>query len=271
MASSCFHCSGTGQYTPRDLPRPSNRYREGSRCCELVALSITAIPVCFLALMVVVEVQSAFSNRDFLTVDDATAYVMHSTGNPFRLSYLVAGCGVAALATMVAFAFGFCCALFSKGKKIQLLNIIFLGIVAVLTVLQILLAVLLLVGLWTYVPALDEHIEDMCRQERDHHCSLERPPTFVAHVCGVMSDLVSFCSEPCGFVSQMCEGGFDRGLKVVDYVFGVALMSGLSSSLACCCLGCFVSELVTGKSVVDTCDCCGCMDRYDRSHQYKPI
>lgn len=271
MTSSCLNCGKADQYTPRDIPRPSNRFRQGSRCCELVALSITAGPVCFLALMVIVEVQAAYTNREFQTVDDVAAYVMHSMKNPFRLSHLVAGCGVAALATVIVFAFGFCCALFSKGKNMARLNFIFLGFVSVLTVLQVLLAVLLLVFLWTYIPALDEHIEGMCREEKGRHCSPERPPDFVAQVCAAMADLVSFCSEPCVVVSDMCGDGFDRGLKVVDYVFGATLMSGLSCSLACCCLVCFVSELMTGRSVVDTCDCFGCMDRYDRSHQYKRI
>jgi len=271
MTSSCFHCGTAEKHTPRDIPRPSNRIREGSRGCELVALAIMAVPVCFLALAVIVEVQAAYASREFQSVDDVTAYVMHSMSNPFRLSQLVAACGVAALATMVVFAFGFCCTLFSKRKNMARLNFIFLGFVATLTVLQILLAVLLLVFLWTYIPALDEHIEDMCRMAKGQPCSPERPPDFVAQVCGAMADLVSFCSEPCSFVSTMCEDGFDRGLKAVDYVFGATLMSGLSCSLACCCLSCFVSELFTGRSVVDTCDCCGCMDRYDRSHQYKPI
>jgi len=267
----CFHCGKAEQHTPRDIPRPSSRVRQGSRCCELVALSITAARVCFLALMVIVEVQAAYASKEFETVDDAAAFIMHSMNNPFRLSQLAAGCGLAALATILVFAFGFCCALFSKGKNMARLNFIFLGFVAAFTVLQILLAVLLLVCLWTYIPALDEHVEIMCRVVKDQHCSPERPPDFVALVCGAMADLVSFCSEPCDFVSIMCGDGFDRGLKVVDYVFGATLMSGLSCSLACCCLACFVSELVTGRSVVDTCDCCGCMAHYDRSHQYKPI
>merc|ERR1711920_428124 len=245
--------------------------RQGSRDCELIALAIMAFPVCLLALMVVVEVQGAYTSRDFQIVDDATAFTMHARRNPFRLSQVVDGCGVVAAAIISVFIFGFCCALFGKGKHLARLNLLFLACVTVLTVLQIFMAVTLLAFLWNYVPAVDEHIEEMCRSEDAQHCTMERPPEFVAQVCGAIGDLVSFCSEPCSFVSDMCEGGFERGLKLADYVFGAALTSGLSCSLACCCLSCFVSELVTGRSVVDTCDCCGCMDRYDLLRQYQRV